>query len=377
MRGDGGSRAFLLHAAPERRTRKPTEFVQSRDLHLREIRIRRPDGVDNTAPGAKKTSTLDTGIRDNYTARCGMGRGPCRNFQPYMKDGFMGVTEVPLVWLQAGGCSGCSVSLLNSDVPPIRRVLLDPILPDVHLNLKYHPTIMASQGAEAAGILRDVAAGEGHIVIVEGAIPGDGEFCSIGSADGEVSVRRQFLDLAVGAQLVVAVGTCASFGGISAAEPNPGGYRELSHVMDEEGVDVPLVRVPGCPPHPDWMTTALVEFLSAEGPEDVDLDEWNRPRSVYGQLIHENCPRRSYFDEGDFAAAPGDPECLHEVGCKGPITRADCPLREWNSGTSWCIKGGGPCQGCVEPGYPDETTPFYRELPEDALPRIGEEAEEK
>lgn len=289
----------------------------------------------------------------------------------------MGATEIPLVWLQGGGCSGCSVSLLNSDKPSIGRVLLDSILPGVYLHLLYHPTIMAGQGHAAAEALQEVCGGEGHIVVVEGAVPAEGHFCSVGSTAGEASIREQFLDAAEGAALVVAAGTCASFGGISAADPNPGGYGPLSEVMEEEDVAAPLVNVPGCPPHPDWLTTTLVEFVSAEDPGDVDLDEWSRPRSVYGQLIHENCPRRAYFDEGDFAEEPGDPECLHEVGCKGPITRADCPLREWNSGTNWCIKGGGPCQGCVEPGYPDETTPFYRELPEDALPRIGEEREEK
>jgi hydrogenase small subunit len=113
----------------------------------------------------------------------------------------------------------------------------------------------------------------------------------------------------------------------------------------------------------------------AGGASGVALDELGRPLAIFGQLIHENCPRRAYFDENKFAEKPGDPECMHELGCKGPITYADCPLREWNSGTSWCVKAGAPCQGCTQPEFIDQTTPLFQKLPEDALPKIGASAQ--
>jgi len=285
----------------------------------------------------------------------------------------MACDEASIVWLQGGGCSGCSVSLLNSAHPTVRNLLIDQLLPGVHVSLKYHPTLMAGQGEGALEVLEGLPEG-GFVLALEGAIPRDGHFCTIGSRAGqEATIEGKFLELAPKAALVLAVGTCSSFGGLPAGAPNPGGFRSAGEVMSEAGVGTPLVNVPGCPPHPDWITTALVEYILAGGDASaLPVDALNRPLSIYGQLVHENCPRRAYFDEGKFAEKPGDPECLHKVGCKGPITYADCPLREWNDGTSWCIKAGGPCQGCTQPEFIDQATPFYVALAEDRLPKIGE-----
>lgn len=282
--------------------------------------------------------------------------------------------EVNLVWLQAGGCTGCSVSLLNSAHPSARNLLVDQLLPGVHISLKYHPTVMAGQGNAVLSILADLPEGE-FVLAVEGSLPDKEHFCTIGSADGaEVTAMQKFVELAPKAALVLAVGTCSSFGGIPSGAPNPGGYRSARDVMERQGIATPLVNVPGCPPHPDWISTALLEYLLAGGDASaVRVDELLRPVSIYGQLIHENCLRRAYFDEGKFAEKPGDPECLHKVGCKGPITYADCPLREWNNHVNWCIKAGGPCQGCTQPEFIDLTTPIYVELAEDRMPKIGEE----
>ena len=111
----------------------------------------------------------------------------------------------------------------------------------------------------------------------------------------------------------------------------------------------------------------------AETHEEVDkeLDEYQRPKIFYGKLIHENCPRRAYFDEGKFARKFGEPGCLNELGCKGPVTHADCPLRTWNQGVNWCIGAGSPCIGCCEPGFPDLLAPFYEKLTDASLPTIG------
>jgi len=106
-------------------------------------------------------------------------------------------------------------------------------------------------------------------------------------------------------------------------------------------------------------------------PKPRELDELKRPKVFYGNLIHENCPRRAYFDEGKFAKRFGEPGCLNELGCKGPVTHADCPIRLWNHGTSWCIGAGSPCIGCCEPGFPDLVAPFYKKLDDANMPMIG------
>jgi hydrogenase small subunit len=98
------------------------------------------------------------------------------------------------------------------------------------------------------------------------------------------------------------------------------------------------------------------------------LDEHRRPKAFFGTLIHENCPRRAYYDERKFAKKLSDPGCLYELGCKGPVTYADCPIRLWNNGVNWCVGSGAPCMGCVEPGFPDLVSPLYEKMAQALLP---------
>ena len=169
----------------------------------------------------------------------------------------------------------------------------------------------------------------------------------------------------------VCAGTCSSFGGIPSGEPNPTGSKCLSDVLDAEGVQTPVVRIPGCPPHPDWLIGSLMA-VSLYGLEAVaaGLDDLGRPEMFFGKSIHETCPRRADFDAARFARKFGDPGCLYELGCKGPVTYADCPTRMWNSGTNWCIGAGSPCHGCVEPEFPDRFSPLYEKIDEEALGRF-------
>jgi hydrogenase small subunit len=115
------------------------------------------------------------------------------------------------------------------------------------------------------------------------------------------------------------------------------------------------------------------------GLSSVEVDDKGRPTAFYGKLIHDNCPRRGYFDDGKFAKKFSEPYCLYELGCKGPVTYADCPIRMWNSGTSWCVGANSPCIGCCNPGFPDEVSPFrslpplYNVTPPDWLPPIDKE----
>ena len=274
--------------------------------------------------------------------------------------------ENPVVWIQTASCSGCSVSVLNARAPRITDLLLDEIIPGQHIHLLFHATVMAGSGEPAIEILDAAAAGdpETYLLVVEGSIPTKckGVFGTL----GEESMVDRVTALAKNAAAIVALGTCASFGGMFAAEPNPTGCIGVGELLAEQGIEIPLINIPGCPPHPDWfigtMATLLIGGLGA-----VELDDVGRPKRYFGQLIHENCPRRAYFDEGKFAAKLGDEGCLYELGCKGTITHADCPLRRWNNGVNWVIGSGAPCNGCTEPSFPDLPSPFYERLPEEAL----------
>lgn len=284
------------------------------------------------------------------------------------------VKEIPVIFIQTAACTGCSVSLLNSASPTIKNVLIDQIVPGVHINLLFHPTIMGAAGDMAIEVMEKTAKelkGQ-YVLAVEGAVSMDEGYGMVGEREGKpVSMLQRVTELAQDSLAVLAVGTCASFGGIAAAAPNPSNCAPVSKVLAAKGIVKPLVNVPGCPPHPDWIVGTIASIVLNGLPKAEDLDEYLRPKAFYGQLIHENCPRRAYFDEGKFAKKFGDEGCLYELGCKGPITHSDCPTRHWNSGTNWVIGAGAPCNGCTQPEFPDETSPFYEKLVDVELPEIG------
>ncbi len=268
-----------------------------------------------------------------------------------------------MVWLQGAGCTGCSVSVLNAASPRIQNLLLDEVVPGHQLNLLFHATIMAGQGEPVIEVLKDTETNRkgGYILVVEGAIPTaqDGRYGSIGERGGKhLTIEQSVAQLGANALVTIALGTCAAYGGIPAAKPNPTNCKGVKELFDEKGIGTTVVNLPGGPVHPDWFT-GTVSVVMFSGLGAVELDNIGRPTLFYGQLIHENCPRRADFDKGKFAEKLGDEGCLYKVGCKGHYTNADCPIRQWNNGVSWCIKAGSPCIGCVEPEFPDGTSPIY------------------
>jgi len=283
------------------------------------------------------------------------------------------VVEIPVVWLQGQACSGCIVTILNSLSPSIHTVLLRELTPGKHVNLRFQTTAMAGQGAQVLDVLEETAEAKpgGYILVMEGSIPlTHGTFSLLGEdGDRETPMSEKAVRLARDAMAVVAMGTCASYGGIPSGEPNPTGAVSIAELLTREKIDTPVVSIPGCPPHPDWLIGSLASVMRY-GLGAVEVDEIGRPMIYYGKLIHENCPRRPDFDAGKFAANFGEPGCLYELGCKGPVTYADCPLRMWNSGTNWCIGAGSPCHGCVEPDFPDRLSPLYEKIDEQRLERF-------
>ena len=277
------------------------------------------------------------------------------------------VKEIPVIWLQAAGCTGCSVSLLNMQHPGIKNLLVDEIIPGIHVNLRFHATVMASSGDVALSYLDDTVELQkgGYILVVEGAIPtrDDGHYGTIGERnDIPVTMIERVAMAAEDALAVLAVGTCASFGGISAAAPNPSNAMSAGAFLKSRGIEKPLINIPGCPPHPDWIVGTIANVLLNGLPTADDIDDLGRPLTFYGKLIHENCPLRAAFDEGRFARKFGEEGCLYELGCKGSVTYADCPTRRWNSATNWVIGAGAPCNGCTQPEFPDLMAPLYEKI---------------
>jgi len=292
------------------------------------------------------------------------------------------IKEMPAVWISAGACGGCAISVLNTVAPSIKNILIDEVIPGVHISLKFQLNISAGSGSQVIKVLEDVGEqkqGE-FLLIVDGVVStaDGGIFCTIGERGEErIPVREWVVELGKKALAVMALGTCSCFGGIPGARPNPSGVKKLMDIYKKEGVKTPLINVPGCPPHPDWFVGTLAKLLIAGLPKPEDLDDWLRPKEFYGILIHENCQRRAYFDEGKFAKHFGEPGCLYELGCKGPITYADCPLKQWNNGVNWCIRAGMGCQGCTQPEFPDFLGSFYEKLTDVDVPKIGEYWKEK
>jgi hydrogenase small subunit len=225
---------------------------------------------------------------------------------------------------------------------------------------------MAGQGEPVIKVLRDTEKNRkgGYILVVEGAIPTaeSGAYGSIGEKDGRhLTVQQSVEELGRNALLTIALGTCAAYGGIPAAKPNPTLCKGVKEIFDGKGIETVVVNIPGCPMHPDWFVGTISVVLFS-GTDALELDKLGRPTLFYGKLIHENCPRRADFDKGKFAQKLGEPGCLYMLGCKGHYTYADCPLRQWNNGVNWCVKAGSPCLGCVEPEFPDGTSPMYEKI---------------
>jgi hydrogenase small subunit len=273
------------------------------------------------------------------------------------------IKEFPLLWLQLSNCSGCSVSAINTIHPSIENVLLDQIIPGYQLSLRFQQTVMSASGRLALKAIEETHEkwkGK-YILIVEGAIPirDHGAYGMMGEDDkGAISLAEHVRRLAPDAMAALALGTCAAYGGIAAAAPNPSGAVGLGAFLQSEGITIPLINIPGCPAHPDWFIGTVAHVLLLGMPKPEELDRHGRMKLFFGTTVHRACTNRDYMDEGIMAKKPGQIGCLLELGCKGPFTMADCPRRSWNSGVNWCIGSGGPCIGCTEPGFPDESCPL-------------------
>jgi len=274
------------------------------------------------------------------------------------------IKEYPIIWLQSSTCSGCSISVINTIHPSIKNVILEQILPGNRLILNYHGTLMAATGGlsvETAMKSAEKYTGK-FVFIVEGAIPtrDKGIYGSIGEKEGRPITMMEWIEfMGSKAMATLTVGTCAAYGGLSAAEPNPSGSKGVTEVYEMLGISTPVLNIPGCPSHPDWFIGTVAKILLYGLPAADELDDQGRLKLFFGRSIHNRCINRDYLDDGIIAEKFGEEGCLLELGCKGPFTHGDCPIRLWNGSVNWCISAGAPCIGCTEKGFPDKHSPLF------------------
>ena len=293
--------------------------------------------------------------RRDFMKYCGMltaTMGLSSSFVPKVAEVFAAPKQrPPVVWLNFAECTGCTEALLRSTYPYVDELVLEV------LSLEYHETIMAAAGHQAEeNLYKAVEKYDGKFIcVVEGAIATkyDGAYGKIGGKTF-LQIARDVIPKAAG---VIAVGACATYGGIQAAKPNPGGYKGVG-----DALGIKPVNIPGCPYNPVNLVGTIVNYLLLGNLPA--LDDLGRPLFAYGKTIHDQCPRRGHYENSEFVEQFGSEEaakgyCLYLMGCKGPSTYNNCPIAKFNDGTSWPVEAGHPCIGCSEPKFWDNMTPFF------------------
>jgi len=274
---------------------------------------------------------------------------------PVMAENLAMARRQSVIWLSFQECTGCLETLLRTENPTIAGLIFD------FISLDYQEALMAASGSAAELTLRQaVAANAGkYLLAIDGSVPvKDGGVYSLTGGRANVDMLQEF---APDAAAILAIGTCAAYGGIPKAFPNPTGAVGVEDVISDQ----PIVNIPGCPPIPEVLSGVLVYFVSfGRLPE---LDDRKRPLAYFGTTIHDQCYRKPFYDQGKFAKSFDDEGarlgwCLFELGCKGPTTHNACASLKWNDGTSFPIESGHGCLGCSEPDFWDQEGGFYTSL---------------
>jgi hydrogenase small subunit len=299
------------------------------------------------------------------------------------------LTHVHVFWLAGMSCDGCSIAVTGATAPSVEELLAGTIpgLPKVIL---HHPVLSVSAGGDFIAPFRDAVEGRlgaPYVVVLEGSVPddqalpeGEGYFSAMGAGGFDPETRTDEPNrmtswlkmLAPGAAACVAIGTCATWGGVPAAAGNITGSMSLMDFLGKDytsALGVPVVNVPGCSPIGDNFTevvAGVLMFLQGLGPLP-EFDELGRPAWQFGETVHRHCVRAGYYEEGTFAKEYGDQECLVDVGCWGPVVQCNITERGAINHMGGCMVAGGPCIGCTMPGFPDKFSPFYKAPPGSAI----------
>lgn len=258
--------------------------------------------------------------------------------------------KLKAIWLETSECFGEIISLLNAEDPDIVYWLTEMV------ECTFYNSIMGNQGEAAIqDIINTIDSEEAYLFITSGAIPlaENGNCAIVGSYQGKNLTSMEFVKrIAEKAKMILAVGTCASFGGPTAASPNITQAVSVQNFLNRE-----VINVPGCPANPIWILGVFAYIVNFGMPP---LDEEGRPLAFYSKSIHKYCPRRSFFSRQEFATKFGQEECMIALGCRGPVTKTLCPFTRWNDSDNWPIGDNTTCIGCANKGFPDEMQPFVK-----------------
>ena len=292
-------------------------------------------------------------------------------------------TVIHVLWINAGlSCDGDSVALTAATQPSIEEIALGalPGLPKIAV---HWPLIDFECGPVGGAddfiewfFKADRGELEPFVLVVEGSIPNEaikseGYWCGFGNnpdTDQPMTTSEWLDRLTPKALAVLAVGTCATYGGIHAMAGNPTGAMGVPDYLGwgwKSKAGIPIVCVPGCPIHPDNLSETILYLLymaTGQAPM-IPLDEALRPQWLFGNTVHEGCDRAGYYEQGDFATEYGSPKCIVKLGCWGPVVNCNVPKRGWINGVGGCPNVGGICIGCTMPGFPDKFMPFMDEPP--------------
>jgi NiFe hydrogenase small subunit HydA len=266
-----------------------------------------------------------------------------------------------VLWLHGGACSGNTMSFLNADEPNVVDLIVD-----FGLDIIWHPSLGMELGENAQKIFRDCASGEREmdIFVFEGTViegpNGSGRY----NIFADRPMKEWVEELAAAAQIVVAIGDCACWGGIPATEPNPTDSTGLQFHKRSKGgflgpdfvskAGLPVINIPGCPAHPDWITQILVALATGRT-ADIALDDLHRPQTFFKTFTQTGCTRVQFFEYKQSTLSFGEGTrtgCLfYEFGCRGPMTHSPCNRILWNRQSSK-TRAGMPCLGCTEPEFP-------------------------
>jgi hydrogenase small subunit len=280
---------------------------------------------------------------------------------------------VSVLWITSGlGCDGDSIALTAATNPSLED-LLRGCLPGMPPVILYNPVFAYETGEDFLRVFHNAAAGRlsRFILVLEGSVPneeinGDGHWAAMGadSGNGQPIPTCTWIDrLAPKAAAVLALGTCAAYGGIPAMRNNPTGAMGLRDYLGwnwSSRMGIPIVNLPGCPVQPDNITETLlclVLHVVQMGPA-IGLDAQGRPQRLFGRTVHEGCDRAGMAAQGQFSDSHGEGRCLVKLGCKGPVVKCNVPVRGWVNGIGGCPNVGGICMACTMPGFPDKYTPF-------------------
>ena len=293
------------------------------------------------------------------------------------------IKVVHAFWLAGMSCDGCSIAAVGATSPSVEDLIAGTI-PGVPRVVLHHCVLSVESGEEFIRnyeMAEKDELGAPYVVIYEGSIADEriaaatgGYFSAMGvekKADGTsrpIPSSEWLKRLAPGAAAVIAIGTCATWGGIPAATGNPTGSMSVMDFLGKgyrSSYGLPVINVPGCSPVGDNFTETIactLLFLQGHGPLP-EFDELGRPQWLFNETVHQHCVRAGYYEEGTFAKRYGDKECLVEIGCWGPVVQCNIASRGAINHMGGCMNTGGICIGCTMPGFPDRFSPFYKKPP--------------